>query len=152
MRQRPACDNISAGGKVMGANTDMSGHSFDQRRSAALLTPLAAPIQQDPEKLSGHPTIGAKRVPADILINYLAGGQTIHDFLSDYDAVTENEVLAVLGVIKQSILDGELTGAQLRDEEKDSIGVSDLSGLFSDDMTLREICKHAYRMRDAKIQ
>jgi uncharacterized protein (DUF433 family) len=51
------------------------------------------------------------------LINYLASGKTIHDFLSDYDAVTENEVLAVLGVIKQAILDGELTGVRLRDED-----------------------------------
>jgi uncharacterized protein (DUF433 family) len=74
---------------------------------------MDTPIQQDPEKLSGHPTIGAKRVPADFLINYLADGQTIHDFLNDYDAVTESEVLAVLGVIKQAILSGELTGVQL---------------------------------------
>jgi hypothetical protein len=91
-------------------------------------------------------------VPADILINYLAGGQTIHDFLNDYDAVTENEVLAVLGVIKQAILDGELTGLRLRDEEKGSIGVSNLAGLFSDDLTLREISGQAYRMRDVQTQ
>lgn len=75
-----------------------------------------APIQQNPEKLSGHPTIGAKRVQADVLINYLASGATIHDFLSDYDAVTEDEVLAVLSVIRQAILDGALTGVQVRDE------------------------------------
>lgn len=75
-----------------------------------------APIQQDASKLSGHPTIGAKRVQADVLINYLANGATIHDFLSDYDAVTEDEVLAVLSVIRQAILDGSLTGVQVRDE------------------------------------
>ena len=135
----------------MSANSDLSGYPFERQTPAAIMPPPDAPIQQDPEKLSGHPTIGAKRVPADILINYLAGGQTIHDFLSDYDAVTENEVLAVLGVIKQAILDGELTGIRLRDEKKDSIGVSDLAGLFSDDLTLREICEQAYRMRDAEI-
>lgn len=100
----------------MSVNSDLSGHSFEQQTPATLLTPADAPIQQDPEKLSGHPTIGAKRVPADVLINYLASGQTIRDFLNDYDAVTENEVLAVLAVIKQAILDGELTGASLRDE------------------------------------
>ncbi|HKQ80080.1 MAG TPA: DUF433 domain-containing protein [Blastocatellia bacterium] len=105
----------------MSANIDLSGHSFEQQTPADLLTPPDAPIQQDPDKLSGHPTICAKRVPADVLINYLANGQTIHDFLSDYDAVTENEVLAVLGVIKQSILDGELTEVQLRDEDPYSI-------------------------------
>ena len=75
-----------------------------------------APIQQDPEKLSGHPTIGAKRVQADVLINYLASGATIHDFLSDYDAVTADEALAVLSVIRQAILDGALTGVRVRDE------------------------------------
>lgn len=136
----------------MSANSDLSGHAFEQQTPAALLSMSDAPIQQNPEKLSGHPTISAKRVPADVLINYLANGQTIHDFLNDYDAVTENEVLAVLGVIKQSILDGELTGVRLRDERKDSIGVSDLAGLFSDDLTLREICEQDYRMRDAEIQ
>jgi uncharacterized protein (DUF433 family) len=101
----------------MSLNSDLSGYPFERQTPAGLLAQTDAPIQQDPEKLSGHPTIGAKRVPVDILINYLAGGQTIHDFLSDYDAVTESEVLAVLGVIKQAILDGELTGVQLRDED-----------------------------------
>src|SRR5688572_20655222 len=92
--------------KVMSANSDLSGHPIERQNTAAMMSLPDAPIQQDPEKLSGHPTIGAKRVPADILINYLAGGQTIHDFLRDYDAVTETEALAVLGVIKQAILDG----------------------------------------------
>lgn len=75
-----------------------------------------APIQQDAEKLSGQPTIGARRVPVETLINYLAAGQTIQDFLSDYDAVTEQEVLAVLGVIRQAVREGRLTGIHLRDE------------------------------------
>jgi uncharacterized protein (DUF433 family) len=101
----------------MSVNNNLSDHSFERPTPATLLRPADAPIQQDPEKLSGHPTIGAKRVPADVLINYLASGRTIHDFLNDYDAVTENEVVAVLGVIKQLILDGVLTGIRLRDED-----------------------------------
>ena len=76
-----------------------------------------APIQQDSEKLSGHPTIGAKRVQADVLINYLAAGRTIQEFLEDYDAVSKEEVLTVLSVIKQAILDGVLTNVQVRDED-----------------------------------
>src|SRR5262249_58570706 len=75
-RRRPACDKISVGGKVMSANSDLSGHAFEQQTPAALLSMSHAPIQQNPEKLSGHPTISAKRVPADVLINYLANGQT----------------------------------------------------------------------------
>lgn len=78
----------------------------------AMLTLNDAPIQQDPEKLGGHPTISAKRVQADVLINYLVAGRTIRDFLGDYDAVTQDEVLAVLSVIKQAILDGTLTNVR----------------------------------------
>ena len=74
------------------------------------------PIQQDPEKLGGHPTIGAVRMQADVLINYLASGSTIDEFLDDYDGVTKEEALAVLGVVKQAIFDGMLTGIPLRDE------------------------------------
>jgi uncharacterized protein (DUF433 family) len=101
----------------MSTSSGLPDQTFEQQTRAALLSVREAPIQQDSEKLGGRPTIGAKRVPADVLINYLAGGQTIHDFLADYDAVTEDEVLAVLGVIKQAILDGGLTGAELRDED-----------------------------------
>ncbi len=82
------------------------------------LIPLAnKPIQQDPDKLSGMATIGAKRVPAAFLIDYLAGGQTVQEFADDYDAVTEAEALAVLAVVKQAINDGLLTGMQVRDED-----------------------------------
>ncbi|MBS1788020.1 MAG: DUF433 domain-containing protein [Acidobacteria bacterium] len=98
----------------MNANSGLAQKPIEQ--PTALPALVDAPIQHDPEKLSGLPTIGTKRVPADVLINYLASGQTIHDFLNDYDAVTEHEVLAVLGVIKQAILDGELVGVRLRDE------------------------------------
>ncbi len=75
------------------------------------------PIQQNPKKLGGHPTIGAKRMQADVLINYLASGYTIDEFLADYDGVTKAEVRALLGVVKQAILDGMLTGVPLRDED-----------------------------------
>ncbi|MGH9799789.1 MAG: DUF433 domain-containing protein [Blastocatellia bacterium] len=75
------------------------------------------PIQQDPAKLGGHPTIGAVRMQADVLINYLASGSTIDEFLDDYDGVTKDEVLAVLALVKQAILDGMLTGVALRDED-----------------------------------
>ena len=54
---------------------------------------------------------------ADVLINYLASGYTIDEFLADYDGVTKEEALAVLALVKQAILDGMLTGVPLRDED-----------------------------------
>lgn len=103
----------------------MSNAAAEAVNSRVSILPLPAsesapvpntPIQQDPEKLGGHPTIGSVRMQADVLINYLASGSTIDEFLDDYDGVTKEEALAVLGVVKQAILDGMLTGIPLRDE------------------------------------
>lgn len=72
-----------------------------------------APIQQDPEKLGGHPTIGRKRVQADTLIDYFSSGLTLKDFFQDFPSITESEALAVLAVIKKAIIQGQLTGIEL---------------------------------------
>ncbi len=74
----------------------------------------AAPIQQDPEKLGGSPTIGKYRVHAETLIDYFAGGLTLADFMEDFEGTPKEEVLAVLGVVRQGIRDGLLTGLQVR--------------------------------------
>ena len=101
---------------VIAAEVANSQGSIAARQMAEFVPVPNTPIQQDPGKLGGHPTIGAVRVQADVLINYLARGATIDEFLDDYDAVTKEEVLAVLGMVKQAILDGMLTGVPLRDE------------------------------------
>ena len=75
-----------------------------------------APIQQNPNKLSGQPTIGAKRIQAERLIEYFAGGGTLQEFLEDYEGVAKEEALAVLGLIRQAIQDGLLTNLKLRRE------------------------------------
>ena len=98
----------------MSANAALAEQVLESPR---LKTSAYAPIQQDPDKLSGMATLGAKRVPAAFLIDYLAGGQTVKEFVDDYDAVTEAEALAVLAVVKQAIEDGLLTGVKLRDED-----------------------------------
>ena len=95
------------------ANTAVAEQLCERQQSVTLISP----IQQAPDKLRGMATIGAKRVPAAFLIDYLAGGQTVQEFVDDYDAVTEAEALAVLAIVKQAINDGALTGMQVRDED-----------------------------------
>ncbi|MCI0525345.1 MAG: DUF433 domain-containing protein [Acidobacteria bacterium] len=75
-----------------------------------------APIQQNPNKLSGSPTIGDYRVHAETLIDYFAEGLTLNNFLEDFDGTPKEDALAVLGVIRQAIRDGMLTGITVREE------------------------------------
>lgn len=79
----------------------------------AAIAVVQAPIQQDPDKLGGHPTIGRKRVQADTLIDYFSSGLTLKDFFQDFPSITEDEALAVLAVIKKAIIQGRLTGIDL---------------------------------------
>ena len=59
---------------------------------------------------------------------------------------TRAQAISALRVeIQQRIELGELL--QL---EVDAIGVSQLAGKYKDDPTLREICEHAYQLRDAE--
>lgn len=75
-----------------------------------------APIQQDPEKLGGAPTIGKYRVHAETLIDYLANDAALAEFMEDFEGTSKHEVLGVLSVVRQAIRDGLLTGIQVRPE------------------------------------
>lgn len=75
-----------------------------------------APIQQNPNKLSGSPTIGDYRVHAETLIDYFAEGLALADFMEDFEGTPREVVLAVLSVVRQAIRDGMLTGITVREE------------------------------------
>ncbi len=76
----------------------------------------AGPIQQNPRKLGGSPTIGKYRVHAETLIDYFATGLKLDDFMEDFEGTPKEEVLAVLSVVRQAIRDGLLTGMTVRPE------------------------------------
>lgn len=77
---------------------------------------IVAPIQQNPNKLSGAPTIGEHRVHAETLIDYFAEGLTLNNFLEDFEGTPKEDALAVLSVIRQAIRDGLLTDVLVRKE------------------------------------
>lgn len=65
--------------------------------------------------------------------------------LSVVDA-TRAQALAALKVeIQQRIEQGELVSLEV-----ETVGVSELAGIFSEDPTLRDICEEAYKLRDAE--
>jgi hypothetical protein len=67
--------------------------------------------------------------------------------LSVVEATRTQAIAALKAELQQWIERGELLTVEV-----ETIGVSDLAGVFSNDPTLREICEQAYQMRDAEIQ
>lgn len=64
----------------------------------------------DPEILSGTPVFTGTRVPVHTLVDHLASGITLDDFLEDFPSVTREQAVAFL----------ELAEAVLVDEEPDA--------------------------------
>jgi uncharacterized protein (DUF433 family) len=58
---------------------------------------MPAPIvTSSPDILSGTPVFAGTRVPVQALIDYLAGGATIDDFLVGFPTVQRDQVVALL--------------------------------------------------------
>ena len=54
------------------------------------------PITIDPEIMSGTPVFAGTRVPLDALMNNLAAGVSLDEFLDNFPTVTREQALAVL--------------------------------------------------------
>lgn len=65
----------------------------------------------DKEILGGTPVFAQTRVPVQILLDYLEGGETIDDFLEEFPSVLPEQVIAFLEIVKEKMI-AELTTAQ----------------------------------------
>ena len=54
------------------------------------------PITVDPEIMSGAPVFEGTRVPVDALLNNLADGVSLDEFLENFPTVSRDQALAVL--------------------------------------------------------
>ena len=54
------------------------------------------PITIDPEIVSGTPVFAGTRVPVEALLENLAAGVTLDEFLDNFPTVSHDQVLAVL--------------------------------------------------------
>jgi uncharacterized protein (DUF433 family) len=61
-------------------------------------------IVKDPQILGGEPVFRNTRVPFQALIDYLEGGQSLDEFLSDFPTVTREAAVAALEEAKSLIL------------------------------------------------
>ncbi|MCI0486227.1 MAG: DUF433 domain-containing protein [Blastocatellia bacterium] len=60
-------------------------------------------ISRSPEVMSGAPVFAGTRVPAQTIIDYLAGGHTLEDFLDDFPTVTREQALELLARLKEML-------------------------------------------------
>jgi uncharacterized protein (DUF433 family) len=54
------------------------------------------PINIDPEIMSGTPVFEGTRVPIDALVNNLADGVSLDEFLENFPTVTREQALAII--------------------------------------------------------
>jgi uncharacterized protein (DUF433 family) len=61
-------------------------------------------IVRDPEILGGTPVFAGTRVPVATLIDYLAGGDSIDEFLDGFPSVSRDQAIAYLNEAREKTL------------------------------------------------
>lgn len=62
-------------------------------------------IARSPDVLSGTPVFAGTRVPVQTVIDYLAGGHPLDEFLDDFPTVRREQAVALLHRLKIAVLD-----------------------------------------------
>jgi len=65
-------------------------------------------ISRSPEVMSGTPVFAGTRVPVQTIIDYLAGGHPLEDFLDDFPTVTREQALELLARLKEMLKDAQI--------------------------------------------
>ncbi|MEJ7809454.1 MAG: DUF433 domain-containing protein [Gemmatimonadaceae bacterium] len=67
------------------------------------MTDLTTVIHSDPEILGGTPVFAGTRVPLQNLIDYLAGGDTLDEFLRQFPSVAREQARAALVLAREAL-------------------------------------------------
>ena len=62
-------------------------------------------VHSDPEILTGTPVFVGTRVPFRALVDYLAGGRPLSDFLADFPTVTRVQAVAAFEEAGEALLE-----------------------------------------------
>lgn len=61
-------------------------------------------VWSDPERMSGAPCFSGTRVPIKNLFDYLEGGQSVEEFLDDFEGVSREQAVAVLHLAVERLI------------------------------------------------
>jgi uncharacterized protein (DUF433 family) len=65
-------------------------------------------ISRSPDVMSGTPVFAGTRVPVQTIIDYLAGGHPLDEFLDDFPTVRREQALELLQRIKEMLADAQI--------------------------------------------
>ena len=65
-------------------------------------------ISRSPEIMSGAPVFAGTRVPVQTIIDYLAGGHPLENFLDDFPTVRREQALELLRRVKELLVDAQI--------------------------------------------
>ena len=65
-------------------------------------------ISRSPNILSGTPVFAGTRVPVQTIIDYVAGGHSLEEFLDDFPTVRREQALELLQQIKKQLADAQI--------------------------------------------
>ena len=65
-------------------------------------------ISRSPNILSGTPVFAGTRVPAQTIIDYVAGGHSLDEFLEDFPTVRREQALELLRQIRERLADAQI--------------------------------------------
>ncbi|HKQ51645.1 MAG TPA: DUF433 domain-containing protein [Pyrinomonadaceae bacterium] len=65
-------------------------------------------ISRSPDIMSGAPVFAGTRVPVQTIIDYLAGGHPLDEFLDDFPTVRREQALELLQRIKEMLADARI--------------------------------------------
>ena len=67
-----------------------------------------AVISRAPDVMSGAPVFAGTRVPVQSLLDYLAGGHPLEEFLEDFPTVRREQALELLQKLKESLATAQI--------------------------------------------
>lgn len=67
-----------------------------------------AVISRSPDIMSGTPVFSGTRVPVQSLLDYLAGGHPLEEFLEDFPTVRREQALELLQKLKELLATAQI--------------------------------------------
>lgn len=68
--------------------------------------PRSSVVSIDPERQSGKPCFVGTRVPIQDLWDYLAGGESLDNFLDSFPTVTREQAVRIIQLASEKLLEG----------------------------------------------
>lgn len=65
-------------------------------------------ISRSPDVMSGAPVFAGTRVPVQTIVDYLAGGHPLAEFLDDFPTVSREQALELLQRVKEMLRDARV--------------------------------------------